>query len=195
MIQSKPYFRLALFGIISVILMAGMLWNVQPERALSLAIAMVILPVTWGLLEFFMRTRTDKPGNPGKREKVRSYVLWASILLAIPLGFQLVDALASLEDNTLDERAVGISIGMTLAIFGNFMPKKSKSADDDQKACPEESQSALRFAGWVFVLAGLAHALIWLLAPLDWANTAAMVVVGMALALVVLPKLSKSKSS
>lgn len=70
------------------------------------------------------------------------------------------------------------AIGLMVAFYGNDIPKVVKS----NSVCVRAVQ---RFAGWAFVLSGLAYAGIWALVPLDWAADTAMAAVGSALAAVI----------
>jgi hypothetical protein len=49
-------------------------------------------------------------------------------------------------------RAVQVAIGLMLAIYANFMPKR---------VAAERTRIALRAGGWAFTLAGLGYALLW----------------------------------
>lgn len=80
------------------------------------------------------------------------------------------------------ERVTGVIAGLVLVWFGNLMPK---SAPDAQ--CTAEQACAFRtkrFAGVAFMIGGLAHAAIWLLAPADIMSLASTVPVVAALALI-----------
>ena len=66
-------------------------------------------------------------------------------------------------------------IGLALAIMANGIPK----AVDGRTA---DGQAIKRVTGWSLVLAGLAHAALWLLAPMEIANLASMAAVLAAMA-------------
>ncbi|MEM9168992.1 MAG: hypothetical protein AAGC56_05015 [Pseudomonadota bacterium] len=99
----------------------------------------------------------------------------AALIIAIALGMAYADGRGWVADG--QERASGVVIGLILAVMGNFMPKKNLND------CAS-SFRVVRFAGAVFLVAGVAHAAIWLFAPLEAANAMAMSVVGAALAIV-----------
>ena len=75
-------------------------------------------------------------------------------------------------------RGAMAAIGLMVALYGNDIPKVVKM----NSPCVRAVQ---RFAGWAFVLAGLAYAGIWALAPMGLAADGAMVAVGSAMAAVV----------
>jgi hypothetical protein len=81
-------------------------------------------------------------------------------------------------DIDIPARGTMIASGMLVAIYGNAIPKVIKTTSPG-------ARSVQRFAGWAFVLSGLAYAAIWLLAPLDMAPDASMIAVGSALVAVI----------
>jgi hypothetical protein len=66
-----------------------------------------------------------------------------------------------------------IAIGLALAAYANFMPKRLASG---------RRQTALRVSGWAFMIAGLADAALWAFAPQSLAWPASMAAVGTATA-------------
>jgi hypothetical protein len=65
------------------------------------------------------------------------------------------------------DRAIGVIIGLVLAVFANELPKKLPPLTHGD---PVRIQKYQRFAGWTFMLAGLGSALVWLVAPIEIAN-------------------------
>lgn len=81
------------------------------------------------------------------------------------------------------QRAVLVIIGLYLAVYANFIPKKVPGL----KISPARAarvQAASRLNGWLFCLAGLGYAAIWAFAPLGMAFPASIAVVGGAMAVV-----------
>jgi len=81
------------------------------------------------------------------------------------------------------QRGVLVIIGLYLAVYANFIPKKVPGL----KISPARAakvQAASRLNGWLFCLAGLGYAAIWAFAPLGVAGTASVAVVGGAMAVV-----------
>lgn len=93
--------------------------------------------------------------------QIRSALTFAALILIVALGARQAEAMGLF---ALDPARVnGITTGLILIWFGNAMPKGSP-----EQTCgndPAESFRMKRFAGWAFVLAGTAHAAIWLIAP------------------------------
>jgi hypothetical protein len=70
-------------------------------------------------------------------------------------------------------RGSQVVIGLMLAAYANFMPKR---------VGPALMQSVLRVGGWVYALAGLVYALAWAVLPLSLAWQVGVAAVGTALA-------------
>lgn len=77
-------------------------------------------------------------------------------------------------------RAFQAAIGLVLAAYGNLIPKSEPECGDVWSA---RKQSLLRTGGWLFTIAGLSYAAIWLAAPLERASDFGMAVVGTATAI------------
>jgi hypothetical protein len=69
-------------------------------------------------------------------------------------------------------RAVQAAIGLSLAVYANFMPKR---------VAAERTRIALRAGGWAFTLAGLGYALLWAFADRALAEPLSTALVGAAL--------------
>ncbi len=101
---------------------------------------------------------------------------------SLALAFALLTVAAGLTwarrmgwvDIDLPARGTMMAIGMLVAIYGNAIPKVIKTTSP-------RARSEQRFAGWAFVLAGLAYAAVWALAPLEYAAEVASAVVASAL--------------
>ena len=113
--------------------------------------------------------------------QLRSSLIFAALMLISAGGLAYADRLGLASNG--DERIVGVMIGVLLAWTGNIMPKWGPS---DCGACDAtRGQSMRRFAGWMFTLAGLAHAAIWVVAPIEMANVIAMGAVGTVFVVVI----------
>jgi len=77
-------------------------------------------------------------------------------------------------------RGIQVVIGLMLAFYANFIPKNLPALREPARASAR-IQSALRFGGWAFALAGLAYAAIWAWAPLPTAGDVSVAVVATAM--------------
>lgn len=105
---------------------------------------------------------------------------WAIALAAFILGSAA--GLSYLETNDLigpdlARRSVQALIGLVLAGYANVMPKQLERLQGSVRA-QAAAQAAVRVGGWSLTLGGLAYAALWAFAPLEFANTASIVVVG-----------------
>ncbi|MEM9232612.1 MAG: hypothetical protein AAGA69_00055 [Pseudomonadota bacterium] len=112
--------------------------------------------------------------------ELQSSLFYAGLILLASAGLACADYLGLAGD--ADRRSVGTMTGLILAWCGNVIPKMSpgKCADDGST----RAQNMRRFAAWMLTVAGLLHAVIWLVAPISHANLMAMGVVMIATLLV-----------
>ncbi|MBX3562294.1 MAG: SdpI family protein [Sphingomonas sp.] len=114
-----------------------------------------------------------------QRQRELAYALaGAALLIALPLL-----GAADVLDAGLGQRLSGVAIGLILAAYGNIAPKQLVRYDPESPR-PARKQAFIRFSGRVFVIAGLAHALVWALAPIDRATLLSMIPVAAGLILV-----------
>lgn len=115
-------------------------------------------------------------------KQIRLALLYAGLILGVAFLMSHADWFGFTEP--AEQRTTGVVTGIILAWFGNLMPKQGPNG-----ACREcgtaRGQDMRRFAGWMFLLAGLGHALVWLVAPLEQANYLAMGIIAAALGLVI----------
>jgi hypothetical protein len=110
----------------------------------------------------------------------------AAILLLLPLGAIAARQWGLVEDpgHDLPGRLYGIAAGLIVAAYGNIAPRRMVRYDPGSLR-PARKQAAIRFSGWVFVIAGLANALIWAtVSPIDLAAMLSMVPLALGLLLV-----------
>lgn len=105
-------------------------------------------------------------------------LIFSAAFLALTAALGYAKTIGLLSDETV-KRSVQVLIGLGLAAYSNFTPKQIGRAGS---ALAEAwKQRVLRVSGWAMVLAGLTYAALWAFAPLDFANTASMAVVGTAM--------------
>lgn len=113
-----------------------------------------------------------------KRREVGYALVGAALLIVFPLL-----GTAGILDAGLGQRLSGVVMGLILAVYGNIAPRHLVRYNPESPQ-PARKQAFIRFSGWVFVLAGLAHALVWVLAPIERAVFLAMIPLVAALLLV-----------
>lgn len=145
-----------------------------PEKRAFWLIAGLAMPLLWTAAELLRR---DK-------EALRFSVAGAAAMIAMSLGVFAARAVGLIDaaNSDLGLRLAGVASGLIIAGFGNVIPKRLVRFDP---ADPARKLALQRFTGWVIVLAGLANALIWALAPMDRAALWSMAPLLGALALVI----------
>ena len=83
-----------------------------------------------------------------------------AVLIAIAIGKE-----TGVIENHVAKRGVGIIFGLMLIGVGNLLPKFRLF--DSPGRDPAQTLAAERFAGWVFVITGIAYVTIWVFAPMS----------------------------
>jgi len=116
---------------------------------------------------------------------LRVGLVFAGLMVAIPLAAKLANRFGWAETGDFAERSLLALIGAFIMTTGNTIPKRLVP-----RACLDagaaEVQGFLRLAGWTWVLAGLAFALACLFLPRDAATTATFVIMPAAILLVLI---------
>jgi hypothetical protein len=153
------------------------LFLLVPEKREYWIIAALAMPTLWAAAELLNR------GNARLRLSVSyaAVTLAAAEVLAIARG---IGAIAP-HDESYALRGLGIFCGLVIIVSGNMVPKKGTCVDP---ASPDagRKQALQRYSGWVFVLAGLANTLIWVLAPVEQAALLSMVPLGIGVLLIII---------
>jgi hypothetical protein len=116
---------------------------------------------------------------------VRTGLILAGIMLAIPFVARWAARLGWGDAGDLSQRALMTAIAAYLVLSGNSIPKRLASLACGN-AGPAEVQAFARFAGWTWVLTGIAFGLSWVLLPGRWTSTATLVILPIGIALVAL---------
>jgi hypothetical protein len=126
-------------------------------------------------------TRAPRPAS--LFAEIRVGLICAALMLAIPLGAKLAARSGHWDAGEFQQRTLMAIAGIFIVLSGNTIPKRITSV-----ACrgADEAQTLAfyRFAGWTWVLAGLALGLVWVLAPLAAADTATLLILPTAIALI-----------
>lgn len=126
-------------------------------------------------------TPTPKPGH--WTAELRVGLVFAGLMLMIPLGVKLAGRYGWVDAADYTQRALMASLAAYIVVTGNTIPKRLASL-----AClnvePARVQAFYRLAGWVWVLTGLAFGLAWILLPSGAAGSATLVIVPFGIALI-----------
>jgi hypothetical protein len=187
----------ALTGVGVVLVLAN--WYAKPEAALAFAVALamfVVMAVALRLSRRVVRHSTAKPSAVPGLDRIPTAVVFAALMMGIPLALTLARSYGVVDDVDLGRRSTGALIGVFLAMLGNVMPKNlpplSSTGGDGAR-----QQAFHRRAGWTWALCGLASATGWLALPIDYAEIATVVLVITALVLTIvhLSRLSRPRKN
>jgi hypothetical protein len=150
-------------------------WYKRPEAALAWTAALVMFVVMAAALRMSRRAFpgvTADATAPRSFESVPTAVVWAALMMGVPLALTLADSFGLVDGDELARRSTGVLIGLFLAMMGNAMPKNLPPLS----RCDGARQQAFhRRAGWTWALCGLASAIGWLVLPIDSAEIATFV--------------------
>ncbi len=116
--------------------------------------------------------------------ELRNGLVFGGLMLMIPLAAKLSPGLGWGSREGLADRSLMVLLGLFIASIGNTIPKRLAPLAGLHD--PAQAQSFYRFAGWTWVLTGLALGLAWLVLPLGSARTATFVVLPLGIALIAL---------
>lgn len=118
-------------------------------------------------MEAKLMSPSSKEGAADKHrsgESIRSGVIYAGLILAVSLAAKFATRHGAVHSADLPLRLVMAMVGAFLVSTGNMMPK-TLTPLSSMRCDAARVQSFRRFAGWTWVLAGLALAIGWLVLP------------------------------
>jgi len=172
MLSKQIWSKLAEPVVLLVVVLGAWMWYLRPEDAPAWAAGMFFLPTAWAGGRLLKRMGAIRANN-ADRERLRRAVTGAGLILAASFGLAVVAAL-DLIDIAVSERAMGVVLGAVLVFVGNALPKTLEPVSSTR--CAQTKQTLHRFAGWTFVLAGLAYAAAWVILPVESAGIASTLV-------------------
>jgi len=168
--SAKPisnYLAAGLLFLAAAIVATG--WYLEPKRIVFWTVAMLLIACMAIILFLISRHSTDDANG------LRRGIVFAGLLFVIPLGLKLATTFSPAAHSGVSQRAMMIILGAFLVATGNILPK-TLTPLSVLRCDPARAQAFQRFAGWTWVLAGLAVAIAWLLLPLHIADSATFVV-------------------
>ncbi|HEX4064817.1 MAG TPA: hypothetical protein VHZ09_02255 [Acidobacteriaceae bacterium] len=145
-------------------------WWLRPDRAAAWVAALIVIGCM-GLAWFRASRGSAEDGARGKREdSIRAAIVFAALMLLVGLGNRLATASGAASNPDFALRAIMAIAGAFLAFTGNAIPKMLTPLAS-LRCDPARAQAALRFAGWTWVLAGVADCVAWLALPIVHAQT------------------------
>ena len=154
--------------------LAGANWYLQPQRTVYWAVAAIFIICMAVVLLVISRRDANS---------IRSGIVFAGLILVIPLGLKLATALGAIDHADFSKRAMMAIIGAFLMSTGNAIPK-TLTPLSVMRCDAAKAQAFHRFAGWTWVLAGLALAAAWLTLPVSLADRVTFVVLPAAILII-----------
>jgi hypothetical protein len=122
-------------------------------------------------------------------DQLRTGLIFAALMLAIPLGARLVAMLGGADVVDVAKRITMAMIGVYLMFTGNALPK-SLIPLAGLRNDPIGAQIFRRFAGWTWTLTGLALAATWLLLTPARAGNVTLFIVPLGMLLIAVRRLT-----
>jgi hypothetical protein len=173
---------LAPFLIALSAVLAAANWYLEPERIRSWTAALLGLAALAIVLWVGLRHASAAAAPPRAADSIRGGIIFAALMMAVSLSVKLLQAFGAVADSDVSQRLTMVIVGFFIMFTGNAMPKMLTPLSVMQ-CNGARTQAFQRFAGWTFVLAGLAFAAAWLVLPSDIAkpgSVALIVVAGLA---------------
>ena len=124
---------------------------------------------------------TLHPKPKDSAPEIRTALLLAGLMLVAAFVARLAPRFGWTDADTVPERALMLLLAVYLVLTGNTIPKRLTSLVCARMDAAR-TQSFFRFAGWTWVLTGLAFGVAWVGLPLATARVATLVVVPLAIA-------------
>lgn len=184
MIPNSMMFRAASALTAVGVVLAVTNWYARPEAALAWTASLAMFAVMFAALRLSRRALRDSTSDPAALRGIPTAVVFAALMMGIPLALSLARSYGVIDDTDLGRRSTGVLIGAFLAMLGNVMPKNLPPLSS--MLCDGARQQAFqRLLGWTWVLCGLASAISWLAMSIDSAEVASTVLVLTAMAVTI----------
>jgi len=161
----------------------------KPDGSAVTLVGLLVFVIAWNTTKALAKRNCADDQTHWLNSKTRHEILFAIILASLLLfGGMVTTLMKELEfiEGDITKRIIGINIGLMLIVMGNYMPKKPAQSCGKNSCITSTSRKTERFLGWVFVLAGIIYAGVWLLMDLSNASVAVLFSFPAALAAVFL---------
>jgi hypothetical protein len=146
--------------------LAGANWFFWPERAAAWATELAVIG---GLAVVFASVARSRSGDA-----IRRAIAFAGLMLAIALSLKLAAALGAAAHDDVAQRATMVVLGAFIVVTGNALPKMLTPLSV-LRCDAVRAQAFHRFAGWSWVLSGLALSVAWLVLSVEVAQTVTLI--------------------
>lgn len=141
---------------VCVVAISGYLFFANVGQRSTYGVAVGVMFVAWFARRFSSEGRS-----------ITTSLVMAGALLSVALGAKALEHMGWIGVSDLALRTNGIMTGVILVLLSNAIPKRMSSAN---------ALAMLRTVGAAFVVGGFGYALAWLVVPLQFADTVALIV-------------------
>lgn len=141
--------------------LAALNWYLAPAHARSWASALIFvacLALVWRAA----LSRVSHRHVHQAADSIRNGIVFGVLIIIAALAARLAAAVGASHADDLSRRLPMIVLGLSFVFVGNAMPKMLTPLSALQCE-PSRVQALQRFAGWTWVLMGLAYAAVWAL--------------------------------
>lgn len=162
--------------------LAALNWYLEPAGAAGWASALAMFGVMVLAFVYASHRSADDVAQRRAGDSIRIAIVFAGLILALALAGSLAGWPGGAEGHELFRRAAMAVVGAFFVFTGNALPK-TLTPLASQRCDAGRVQAFQRFAGWTWVLTGVAFAGAWLILPLDIASpvSTAVMLAGMLL--------------
>jgi hypothetical protein len=154
-------------------------WYLQPERTAAWAATTVFLAIAMAVF-LIVRARGGDERGQARFQSVAQAIVFAGLIACVTLSARLALTLGLVDDVDRSRRATMAIVGAFFIFLGNAMPK-TLTPLSALRCDPAQAQAFQRFAGWLWVLTGVAFAAVWLAAPIAVARPLSLLVLAAAM--------------
>jgi hypothetical protein len=119
------------------------------------------------------------------KQNIRRAVIQTGVLLAGTAALTIAHKVLGWIDNETTNRGLMAMLGLFLVAMGNSMPKQLDGPPPDTAQLVAVRQDISRVGGWAMVLGGLVWAVLWTVAPRDFAEIGSVAALGSAMAVMI----------
>ena len=109
-------------------------------------------------------------------KEIRQALVFAGLILGVAFLGRLALKAGLVDNNDFAQRMSMVVLGFWFVATGNLMPKLLKPLRNGQ-CDPAKIQAFQRFHGWTWVMTGLTFAMVWLVLPIEVAESAGVTVI------------------
>ncbi|MEQ9206176.1 MAG: hypothetical protein RLN78_02290 [Phycisphaerales bacterium] len=188
MMKPKTQSKASITLMLMIVVAAMIVWPYKQQASLIVLGGVALFSSVWFIVRMLhLRCGKDWVSSTSRREILFGIIL-ASMLLLGSISATLFKEL-ELIDQDMTKRIAGVLIGVMLICMGNYMPKKLTQESGSCGCGTRKSASLQRLMGWIFVLAGLLYAGVWMLVDLSMTSFATMLTFPVAVLIIVIVRL------